>query len=713
MTNRIIRPIYDIQGEGHISPFVGQSVTTTGIVTGVASNGFYLQDPYGDNNDATSDGIFVFTNSAPTVRIRDKVQVSGDVQEFRLSNRSDDLTLTQITNLTNIRVLSSNNPLPTAVVIGEDRTVPTEIIDDDGLTDFNEATDSIDFYESLEGMRVQINNAVAVAPTNRFGEIWTVPGDVNPTGVNNRGGITISDGDFNPERIQIDDTLLNGTSPIVNVGDELGTVTGVLSYSFGNFELQSTEPIRATSGNLTPEITNLVSSANQVTIASFNVENLDPNSQDRDDDIGDGKFNAIAFQVINNLQSPDIIALQEVQDNNGTIDDGNVDARETYETLINAIVAAGGPQYSFFDIPPVDRQDGGQPGGNIRVGYLYNPNRVTINTDSAQRIGVGETAFDNTRKSLLTEFEFNGETISVINNHFSSKGGSDPLFGENQPPQNGQEQKRNQQAQIVNDFVDTILTNDPDANVVVLGDFNTFDFEEPLETLKGAHNSVLTNLTETLPEDERYTFIFEGNSQALDHILVSDNLVNARAEYDIVHVNSEFADQASDHDPILARFTLPEPTIINGTAGSEKLTGTENNDIITGFQGRDLLTGDGGNDQFVYTSQRDAGDLITDFEMGSDKIVLTELFNNNGITVANYADAINRGFLSFASQDNYAVVLFDKDGSGDSNYQGVFRKLEQEFPFPSLNTNSDGSQIFLVLENVDVVELHDYSNFVI
>ncbi|NEO02337.1 MAG: hypothetical protein F6K50_45390 [Moorea sp. SIO3I7] len=423
MTNLIIRPIYDIQGEGHISPFVGESVITTGIVTGVASNGFYLQDPYGDNNDATSDGIFVFTDSTPTVRIGDEVQVSGDVEEFRPSNRSNDLTLTQITNLTNIRVLSSNNSLPTAVVIGEDRTLPTEIIDDDDLTDF---------YESLEGMRVQINNAVAVSATNSFGEIWAVPGD----------GIAISDGDFNPERIQIDDTLLNGTSPMVNVGDELGTVTGVLSYSFGNFELQSTEPISATSGNLTPEITN----------------------------------------------------------------------------------------------------------------------------------------------------------------------------------------------------------------------------------------------TETLP---------------------------------IVDVKSEFAEEASDNDLILAPLTLPEPTIINGTAGSEKLTGTDNNDIITGFQGRDLLTGGGGNDQFVYTSERDAGDQITDFEVGSDKIVLTELFNNNGITVANYADAINQGFLSFASEDNYAVVLFDKDGSDDSNYQGVFRELEQEFPFPSLNTNSDGSQIFLVLENVDVVELHDASNFVI
>lgn len=423
MTNLIIRSIYDIQGQGHISPFVGQSVATTGIVTGVASNGFYLQDPDGDNNDATSDGIFVFTDSTPTVSIGDEVQVSGDIEEFRPSNRSNDLTLTQITNLTNIRVLSSNNPLPTAVVIGEDRTLPTEIIDDDDLTDF---------YESLEGMRVQINNAVAVSATNSFGEIWAVPGD----------DIAISDGDFNPKRIQIDDTLLNGTSPIVNVGDELGTVTGVLSYSFGNFELQSTEPISATSGNLQPEITNM-------------------------------------------------------------------------------------------------------------------------------------------------------ETLAIVD------------------------------------------------------------------------------------------------------------------------VNSEFAEEASDYDAILAPLTLPEPTIINGTAGSDKMTGTDNNDIITGFQGRDLLTGGGGNDQFVYTSQRDAGDQITDFEVGSDKIVLTELFNNSGITVANYADAINQGFLSFASQDNYAVVLFDQDGSDDSNYQGVFRELEQEFPFPSLNTNSDGSQIFIVLEDVDVFELHDASNFVI
>ena len=185
MTNLIIRSIYDIQGQGHISPFVGQSVATTGIVTGVASNGFYLQDPDGDNNDATSDGIFVFTDSTPTVSIGDEVQVSGDIEEFRPSNRSNDLTLTQITNLTNIRVLSSNNPLPTAVVIGEDRTLPTEIIDDDDLTDF---------YESLEGMRVQINNAVAVSATNSFGEIWAVPGD----------DIAISDGDFNPKRIQIE-----------------------------------------------------------------------------------------------------------------------------------------------------------------------------------------------------------------------------------------------------------------------------------------------------------------------------------------------------------------------------------------------------------------------------------------------------------------------------------------------------------------------------
>jgi hypothetical protein len=114
--------------------------------------------------------------------------------------------------------------------------------------------------------------------------------------------------------------------------------------------------------------------------------------------------------------------------------------------------------------------------------------------------------------------------------------------------------QRNQQATIVAGFVQQILAVDANANVVVLGDLNDFEFSPPLGILKAAG---LTPLVETLPPDERYTYVFQGNSQVLDHIMASGALLAAGAEYDVVHVNAEFAAQTSDHDPEVARFFLP------------------------------------------------------------------------------------------------------------------------------------------------------------
>jgi predicted extracellular nuclease len=113
--------------------------------------------------------------------------------------------------------------------------------------------------------------------------------------------------------------------------------------------------------------------------------------------------------------------------------------------------------------------------------------------------------------------------------------------------------RRIQQAQIVNNFVDAILAADANANIVVLGDFNDFEFSTALTTLKGG---VLTALIETLPAEERYSYVFDGNSQTLDHILLSSSLMSKPLEFDVVHVNSEFAVQASDHDPQVVRIKL-------------------------------------------------------------------------------------------------------------------------------------------------------------
>ncbi|NNJ47503.1 MAG: hypothetical protein HKP18_06695, partial [Acidimicrobiia bacterium] len=176
--------------------------------------------------------------------------------------------------------------------------------------------------------------------------------------------------------------------------------------------------------------------------------------------------------------------------------------------------------------------------------------------------------FWDARLPIAATFVFNGQDVTVVNNHFSSKGGSSPLFGtiqpsvdlQEDPSVNGSLDERQAQATAIAGFTDAILDSDPNANVVVVGDFNEFEFISPLDVILGEN---LSNLTLTLPEDERYTFIFDGNSQALDHILVSDAL-EAGAVFDEVHVNVEFAatsTRASDHDPVLVGLDFSARTI--------------------------------------------------------------------------------------------------------------------------------------------------------
>lgn len=572
--------IHAIQGAAHISPLNGQQVSNVpGIVTAVSSNGFWMQDPTPDGNPATSEGIFVFTSSAPSAAPGASVQVSGTVQEFRPggSGGLDNLTITEITSPT-VATLSTGNPLPAPTVLGiGGRAIPDTVIDDDATGNvetsgsFDAASDGIDFYESLEGMRVQINNPVAAGPTNRFGETPLLADNGVNAGVRSvRGGVVISATDFNPERIIIDNPL--AAVPTLDVGDGLSTVIGVVDYSFGNFKLYVTNTPTAIDNGPVPEVTSLTGSGTQLTVASFNVENLSPLDPA-------SKFAALADQIVNRLKSPDIVALMEVQDNNGPTNDGVVDASTTYNTLINAIQTAGGPAYQFRNINPADDQDGGQPGGNIRVGFLFNPARVgfvdragagatTANSVvdnggvprlqySPGRIDPTHSAFGDSRKPLAAEFVFNGHTVFAIVNHFNSKGGDDPLFGHLQPPVRGSEAQRHQQAAVVRDFVQGILAIDAGANIIVLGDFNDFEFSETLNILKSGPG--LVDLVDTLPPNERYTYVYEGNSQVLDHILVSANLA-ANAEYDIVHVNSEYAAQTSDHEPEVARLALTAQT---------------------------------------------------------------------------------------------------------------------------------------------------------
>ena len=573
--------IHDVQGAAHLSPYSGQTVSgVEGVVTWERSSSFYMQDPTPDSSDATSEGILVFGSGlGALVNVGDLVRVGGTVLEFRPggSGGLTNLTTTEITTPSlSVVVLTTGNTLPATTVIGSaGRLPPSTVIEDDAAGDveaggtFDPASDGIDFYESLEGMRVQIDNAVAVGPTNAFGEVWVVGDSSAAASVDTvRGGVVIRPDDFNPERIQLDDTFIANSIPLMNVGDTFTTpVVGIVEYNFGNFEVNVTQALTRVNNGLAREVTR-ASLDYEIAVATYNVENLDPS---------DGSFARHAALIVNNLRSPDLIAIEEIQDNNGAVNDSTTDASATWNALIAAILAAGGPTYDYRQIDPVDDQDGGEPGGNIRVGFLFRTDRglefidrpggdsttpvsVVARTSGPElsfspgRIDPGNTAFASSRKPLAGEFRANGKKLFVIANHFSSKGGDQPLFGRFQPPARSSEVARHLQAQIVNDFVDDLLAVDPNANVIVLGDINDFEFSETVDILEGG---VLTSLMNTLPQSERYSYVFEGNSQVLDQILVSDNLLSHFSiDYDPVHVNSEFADQASDHDPQVARLDL-------------------------------------------------------------------------------------------------------------------------------------------------------------
>ncbi|MEU6574223.1 lamin tail domain-containing protein [Streptomyces sp. NPDC046805] len=568
--------IHDIQGASHLSPLNGQQVSgVSGVVTAKSGSGFWMQDPQPDADPATSEGVFVYTSSAPTVAVADSVTVGGTVSEFRPGGTggTTNLTTTEITAPT-ITVVSSGAALPSATLVGSGgRVPPAAVIEDDATGDvensgtFDPASDGIDFWESMEGMRVEVDNAGVVGPRTVNGEIPVVPqGSTTRT---NRGGIVLQSGDANPERVVVDDTL--AATPAANVGDTLsGATTGVLDYSFGNFKLLPSSSPSVTSGGIAPETT-ATPTAGQLSTATFNVENLDPSD-------AQSKFDGLAGQIVANLKAPDLVALEEVQDNNGATDNGTVACDQTMSKLIAAITAAGGPSYSYRQINPQNDADGGEPGGNIRQVFMYRTDRglafvdraggtattanAVVNTGgvpslkySPGRIDPTNTAFSASRKPLAGEFTWKGQPVFVIANHFNSKGGDQPLFGHAQPPTRPSETQRHNQATAVKGFVDQILAVDPNASVVALGDLNDFEFSQTADILTA--NNALTDLPRTLPTAERYTYDFEGNSQVLDHILLSPGLAAKAYSYDVVHVNSEFAAQLSDHDPQVVRIPLP------------------------------------------------------------------------------------------------------------------------------------------------------------
>lgn len=276
-----------IQQARHVSSLIGQSVTTSGIVTATRGNGYYLQDPTPDADPRTSEGIFVFTSAAPSVALGDAVQVTGTVAEFDPGGATG-LSTTQLSAPTTT-VLSGGNPLPPAVELGTTAGRPTELADDDPTASvedpastFDVNVDGIDYYESLEGMRIQVTNGRVTGPTSQFNEIPVVPG-TGTTGDTARGGIALGayvggqPSDVNPERIILDDAIVAG-GPDLNVGDVVTFAVGVMDYSFNNYKLLYTTAPTTQAGGLSREVA-AETPAGGLAVATYNVENLDPNER--------------------------------------------------------------------------------------------------------------------------------------------------------------------------------------------------------------------------------------------------------------------------------------------------------------------------------------------------------------------------------------------------------------------------------------------------
>lgn len=571
--------INQIQGAQHRSPLDGQQVEQVyGIVTALAGNGFYLQDPEPDNDPATSEGIFISYSVFGKVKVGDALMIEqGKVREFNPKGIGENsLTITQIQAST-ISVLSSGNPLPFAIIIGKGgRQIPNGVIENDADgymsrdNTFDPEEDGIDFFEALESMRVQVDNALAVSTVSGYREFGVVADKgENASVISMSGALVIRQKDFNPERIMIDDAFI--FIPDVRQGSRFNQpITGIITYDYTNYRLSPTQKLSFTLANALNDSLKYQVGDSELSIATYNVENLD--ALDHSD-----RLAQLADQIVNKLGAPDILALQEIQDNDGVVDSGNTGANETLSLIIDAIQKAGGPIYRYMNINPNNNRDGGETGGNIRNVILYRTDRVSlpyfkqgdaetavIVTDqngkailnlNPGRIQPASSAFQDSRKPLVGHFLFRNQDIYVIVNHFNSKGGDDPLYGDVQPPKLVSEGQRNQQADAVNRFVRELLAVDPKANVVVMGDLNDFYWSNPLKKLEG---NELTNLIYQLNEAERYTYNFEGNSQTLDHILVSAPMAENLVHFQVLHLNTTAIseDRVSDHDPVSAIFNL-------------------------------------------------------------------------------------------------------------------------------------------------------------
>ena len=596
--------IHDIQGNGNTSPLLGGGVLTEGIVTALRGNGFYLQSPAADYDadPATSEGVYVFTGSAPTVAVGDFARVQGTVAEYTPASNPHQLSLTELTAPT-VSVLSTGNALPGVVAV-----------DDTYLR-----ADSLDSMERLEGMRVYFIELKVVAPAGGFitessatsttnGVFYaTLPTAARPM---REEGMSVLDVtplpagvvpprfDSNPERLRVQTSGLAGMPAFaVDVGDTVWSMVGVLDYSFGAYNL-----LPSFTSSITPGATPVAVSAkagDEITIAGFNLLRFfdDVNDPATSDPVLTAtaltnRLRKTGNAICKYVGMPDILGVVEVE---------NLSVLQKLADTINAGdtqepgACPSNPHYVAY------LQEGNDVGG-IDVGFLVSTAEVAAGVErvevlAVQQLGKDEvytnpdssTGLLNDRPSLLLHarvHQANGAAreLTVIANHLRSLSGvnsTDP--GPNGWATEGARvrAKRAAQARYLADVVQARQDADPNELLVLLGDFNAFEFNDGFVDSMGiirgnaaaagtVFNPVaspvtrpLTNLAELMPAAERYSFSFDGSAQSLDHLLVNQAILDAgfgvRGEHARINADfgvDNFGDwtvpvRVSDHDPVV------------------------------------------------------------------------------------------------------------------------------------------------------------------
>ncbi|THF88053.1 ExeM/NucH family extracellular endonuclease [Deinococcus sp. KSM4-11] len=556
-------PIPAIQGRGDASPLTGQSVTVRGIVTADYQSGlkgFMLQDPKGDADPATSDGVFVFTGTAPqTVAVGDTVQFSGNVKEFGTAPN----TLTELDTLTNFTKCNSGQVIK-----------PTQISAPFGS------------LERYEGMLVTYPGTLTVTNNftyGRYGELGlsAIGRQFNPT---NGNSATLPGLDeLTANLITLDDGIsAQNPNPLAylssantrRTGDTVTGLTGTLTYANGAYKIEPVGTVPFVDANPQPATPAPVGGTLKVAGANvLNYFNTFGGANDRGAD-SDYEFQRQRTKVFNALHGldADIVTLMEVENNGDS----------ALNTLVSGLNATYGSEVYKAIQTGVIGTDA------IKVAMLYKPASVTP---------LGSYVIDNnsvySRPPLAQTFQkIGGGTLTVVANHLKSKG-SCPTSGDVDTGQGCWNQLRVQQAQALLNFVGTLKTRVNDQDVLLMGDFNAYGAEDPITTLTGG-GFVSENLR--IPAPDRYSYQFGGLFGYLDHALASSSLdsqitgitewhINAD-EPTIADYNVEFKNtmgctastclgvdlynpatpfRASDHDPVLVGLNLVQDSPTNPT----------------------------------------------------------------------------------------------------------------------------------------------------